>query len=357
MKKILTSVLVIAVWMIVPLTLWAVEVTRDVVSNKNTKVFYYGPGGNTYPVAPTVVATGWNSNPDFDDSGLDWVEASLYPNGAYLNPDELASPFYLTGAEWISYSNTGYGPAVSVPEERREVYLYRKTFKVPSVAYNVSGDVAIASDNYGWLYLNGVQVLEPRDPSKTGRNFESPPSTATIPAKLLACSNVLAAEVQDGCGDCGGSTQANGPTGTIFSLTLNYDLPDVDWRPPLTNSGIRKNGSTLPLKFRFNTKNGKLIKKMQYVYLAVHEGGFTETEPLGDTVAKWTLGTSVRHLRFSKGDGQYIANFQTQKLDLDDGPYTAVVHDGCTGQVLGTIPFELVGKKKEKDPKPPKPKK
>jgi hypothetical protein len=34
-----------------------------------------------------------------------------------------------------------------------------------------------------------------------------------------------------------------------------------------------------------------------------------------------------------------------------------VVHDGCTDEVLGYTEFELVGKKKEKDPKPPKPKK
>jgi hypothetical protein len=242
------------------------------------------------------------------------------------------------------------GPAVSVPEGRREVYLYRKTFKVPSVAYNVSGDVAIASDNYGWLYLNGVEVLEPRDLTEYDRNFFSPPSTAIIPARLLACNNVLAAEVQDGCGDCDPTqvlaNASNGPTATIFSLTLIYDLPEVDWRPPLTDSGfVRKNGSTLPLKFRFYTQTGKLIKKMQNVYLAVHEGGLTE--PLGDTVTQWTLGNSVRHLRFSKGDGQYIANFQTQKMDLDDGVYTAAVHDGCTDKVLGTIEFELVGSKKK----------
>ena len=80
-------------------------------------------------------------------------------------------PFDETKAEWISYSGTGYGPAVSVPEGTREVYLYRKTFKVPSVAYNVSGDVAIASDNYGWLYLNGVQVLEPVDLTEEDENF------------------------------------------------------------------------------------------------------------------------------------------------------------------------------------------
>ncbi len=40
MKKMLLSVLIIAVWMILPMTLWANEVTQDEVSNTNTKVFY-----------------------------------------------------------------------------------------------------------------------------------------------------------------------------------------------------------------------------------------------------------------------------------------------------------------------------
>ncbi len=54
MKKMLLSVLIIAVWMILPMTLWATEVTQDEVSNTDTKVFYYGPGGDQYPVTPTT---------------------------------------------------------------------------------------------------------------------------------------------------------------------------------------------------------------------------------------------------------------------------------------------------------------
>jgi hypothetical protein len=239
-------------------------------------------------------------------------------------------------------------------------------FKVPAVAYNVSAEAAIASDNYGWLYLNGTMVLEPKDLTEKGENFslETGPSTGLVPAKLLACNNVLAAEVQNGLGVCTPppnlptplAVVPNGPTGAIFSLTLDYELPDVVWQPPVTNldSG-RKNGSTLPLKFRFYTQEGKLIKQPQQVYLAVHEGEYADE--LGDIVAEWNLGNSVRNMRFSKGNGQYIANFQTNKMNLDDGPYTAVVHDVCTDEVLGYTEFELVGKKKEKDPIPPKPKK
>jgi hypothetical protein len=371
MKKMLSSVLVIAVWMILPMTLWANEVIQDEVSNTNTKVFYYGPGGDQYPVIPTTEfrpeVAGWNSDPGFTET--DWLLATrfLIPPVEYLVPTAPASPFNMTGAQWISYSETGAGPDIGEIGGARGVYLYRKTFRVPAVAYNVSADVAIASDNYGWLYLNGVEVLEPEDDTKNDRNFQAPPSTASISPKLLACDNVLAAEVQNGCGDCTNNipnapnAQAanlpNGPTGVIFSLTLDYELPDVVWQPPVTNLGSsgRKNGSTLPLKFRFYTQEGKLIKKVQYVTLAVHEGGIAD-QP-GDTVKEWKLGNSVRNMRFSKGNGQYIANFQTNKMNLDDGTYTAVVHDGCTDEVLGYTEFELVGKKKEKDPKPPKPKK
>ena len=360
MKKMLSSVLIIAVWMFLPMTLWANQVIQDEVSNADTKVFYRGLGGNGYPVTPTAgLPTGWNSDPSFNDSA--WLAASLFQHLDYLKPPDTF-PFSETGAQWISYSSNGMGPAVIPADGTREVYLYRKTFKVPAVAYNLSADVAIASDNYGWLYVNGKEVLEPWDRSEDDLNFQSPPSTGTIPPRLLVCNNVLAAEVQDGCGDCGGtSIIPNGPSATIFSLTLDYELPHVEWQPPVSNLGSsgRKNGSTLPLKFRFYTQDGKLIKQPQQVYLAVHEGRFPvdETEDLGDIVAEWNLGNSVRNMRFSKGNGQYIANFQTNKMNLDDGTYTAVVHDGCTDEVLGYIEFELVGKKKEKDPKPPKPKK
>lgn len=360
MKRIRLSVLVIAVWMILPMTLWATEVTRNVVSDTDTKVIYSGTGRSDYPVLPTTgLPGGWNSSPGFDDRS--WLQSYLYWHPAWLVPTDPVSPFYGTGAEWISISEIdGNGPDAGEADGYRGVYLYRKTFQVPAVAYNVSAEAAMASDNYGWLYLNGTMVLGPKDLEETDENFSARigPSTGLISSELLTCDNVLAAEVQNGCGDCGGSSIIpNGPTGTIFSLTLDYELPDVVWEPPVTNleSSARKNGSTLPLKFRFYTQDGKLIKKPQQVYLAVHEGVFTEE--LGEIVAEWYLGNSVRNMRFSKGNGQYIANFQTNKMNLDDGPYTAVVHDGCTDEVLGYVEFDLVGKKKEKDPKPPKPKK
>jgi len=63
------------------------------------------------------------------------------------------------------------------------------------------------------------------------------------------------------------------------------------------------------------------------------------------------LGNGVRHMRFAKGNAQYIVNFQTQKLNLKDGEFTAAVHDGCTQEVLGYIEFQI-GSPKDKG-KPP----
>jgi hypothetical protein len=338
-----------------PMAVWATEVTVWEVPDTNTKVFYFGKDGNSFPVTPADgLPVGWNSNPNFDDSG--WHPAFLYENAAWLEPSST-EPFGEAGAEWISIAGNGEGPDNALSDGSRGVYLYRKSFQVPATAYNIFGEVGIAADNYGWLYLNGEEVLAPRDVSDNDRNFQAPPSMGVIPVEeldKLLCNNVLAAEVQNGCGDCGGSSNSpNGVTGVVFSMRLDYELPDVVWHPPISHSNFSlKNGSTLPIKFRLLTQAGVLIKSMQEIYLAVHKGTFGE--PLGDVVAGWVSGKSVKHLRFSKGNGQYIANFQTNKKGLVDGDYTAVVHDGCTGQVLGYIEFELGSSKNNRGKKPPK---
>ena len=220
------------------MTLWAAEVS--VVSDTDTKVFYNGLRENS-SIKPTKGPAGWNSNPDFDDS--DWLVQHPYISMMLTLIQPSLPHLTESEAKWISYSGNGEGPDVNQADGTRGVYLYRQTFRFPGAAYIVSGNAAIASDNYGWLYVNGKKVLGPRDLSEAGRNFESPPSTGIVPSKLLACNNnVLAAEIQNGCGDCEpgvvSENDANGPTGTIFSLTLNYEVPNVDWRPPMTDSGL-----------------------------------------------------------------------------------------------------------------------
>jgi len=359
MKRRLSSLFFITLFMMLPIAVSATEVTVWEVSDTDTKVFYYGTDGNTFPVAPADgLPTGWNSNLNFDDGG--WPLAFLYKNSAWLDPSSTGL-FDEAGAEWISITGNGEGPDNALSDGSRGVYLYRKTFQVPATAYNISGDVALASDNYGWLYLNGEEVLAPKDLTSNDLNFQTPPSNGGIPVEQLdklVCNNVLAAEVQNGCGNCGGSSNIpNGVTGVVFSMRLDYELPDVVWQPPVSNSNFSlKNGSTLPLKFKLLTQDGVLITSMQEIYLAIHKGKYVE--PLGDIVAGWVLGKSVKYLRFDKGGGQYIANFQTNKMGLEDGWYTAVVHDGCTEETLGYIEFELSSQKNtnrgNRPPKSPK---
>lgn len=358
MRKRLSSFLFIAIFVMLPIAVWATEVSVTEVSDTDTKVLYNGLDGNTYPVSPAGGPTGWNSDPNFDESG--WSPTFSFKDPAWLDPTSTI-PFQGTvpQAKWISISEDGKGDDAGQKDGPRGVYLYRKIFQVPATAYNISGDVGIASDNYGWLYLNGEEVLAPYDQTINDRNFLAPPSTGIIAAEQLdklVCNNVLAAEVQNGCGTCGGSSNTdNGVTGVVFSMRLDYELPDVVWRPPVTNSNFSlKNGSTLPLKFELSTHNGILIKKAQEIYLAIHEGSFGE--PLGNIVAGWILGKGVKYLRFDKGEGQYIANFQTNKMKLQDGWYTAVVHDACTEEALGYIEFQLGSQKKtNRGNKPPKP--
>jgi len=349
MRNRLSSFLFIAIFVMLPIAVWATGVSVTEVSDTKTKVLDNGLDGSSYPVSPVGGLPGWISDPNFDDSG--WSPAFLSQDPAWTAT--------ISDAEWISISSDGKGTDFDESGGSRGVYLYRKIFQVPATAYNISGEVGIAADNYGWLYLNGDEVLVPKDVTNNDRNFLDPPSTGIIAAEQLdklACDNVLAAEVQNGCGNCGGQSPiANGITGVVFSMTLDYELPDVVWRPPVTNSNFSlKNGSTLPLKFQLFTQNGALIKSAQEIHLAIHEGGFVE--PLGNIVAGWILGKGVKYLRFDKGEGQYIANFQTNKMRLQDGWYTAVVHDACTEEALGYIEFQLGSQKKtNRGNKPPKP--
>ncbi len=346
MKKRLSPFLLIGIFVMLPIAVWATEVSVTEVSDTNTKVFYNELDGNSYPVSPAGGPTGWNNDPNFNESG--WSPAILFMDKTWLDPKGTI-PFQDAGAEWISISKDGKGPDVEQSDGSRGVYLYRKTFQVPATAYNIYGEVGIAADNYGWLYLNGEEVLAPRDLTENDKNFEAPASAGIIGIEQvdkLVCNNVLAAEVQNGCGNCGGTSSVkNGVTGVVFSMVLDYELPDVVWRPPVSNSNFSlKNGSTLPLKFRLFTQEGLLIKSALDIYLAVHEGGFVE--PLGNVVAGWVLGRGVNSLRFAKGAGQYIANFQTNKKKLQNGLYTAVVHDLCTDEALGYIEFQLSSQKK-----------
>ena len=338
MKRRISTGLVLGLALCVVLAgiVWASAAGVGVVSDTSAKVHYAGLiGGSSYPVTPASgLPANWNM-PGFDDTAWGW--AALYQHSAYLDPT-VTPPFDTNGAKWISINPSGAGPDYSTSTGTRGVYLYRKTLgPVPGVAYNVSGQAAIASDNYGWLYLNGTLILSPKDPTQYDRNFlaEVGPSTGSVPPAAVVCGmNVLAAEVQNGI-----SISRNGPTGAVFSVDLNYEVPDVVWQPPVTNADFAlKDGTTLPLKFKLYMQDGTLITDMQNVYLMVHGSGL-------DGGVTWNLGDGIDSLRFDPYEWYYITNFQTRDYTLTEGGiYTAVVHDSCTDETLGSIAFELNAK-------------
>ncbi len=202
MKRYLLLLAAMGVSLVVPVAIYANNVSQAEVSDIETKVFYFGLKGSAFPAEPVAGSpAGWNSDPNFDDSL--WSLAFLFQDLAYLDPTTIPL-FTGTGANWISISDDGLGEDSGQNDGLRGVYLYRKTFQVPATARNLSAEVGIAADNYGWLYLNGVGVLEPVDTSENDRNFLPPPSLGSVLPKLLVCNNVIAAEVQNGCGDCAG---------------------------------------------------------------------------------------------------------------------------------------------------------
>ncbi len=320
-------------------------------SDSPAKFFYDGLDGDKYPVERgSGLPTGWNNNPDFSDTG--WSPVSLYKHPAWLDPTlnlppSNLPPYISTSAKWIAPSAPlGAGPDYNQISGQdsgpRGVYLYRQLFQMPGTAYNISGKAAMGSDNYGWLDINGKQVLEPVNKSTPATNYAFPPSTGPIPSSVtgsLNCNNVLAAEVHNGTSTSG---SRNGPTGVIFSITLEYEIPNVMWKPPITNSQsfYLKDGTSLPLKFQLFANNGTLITEPKNVSLAVHR----EMGEGGELIEDWHLGEGIDNMRFDSSESNYIAVFKTKSYDLLVGEsykYTAFVQDGCTGLVLGSVSFKI----------------
>lgn len=313
-------------------------------SDPSAKVLYKGLGGDSYPVTREYgLPSGWNNN-SFNDTGWSPAQECLYP--FWLAPERDDSshdlpPYNSESALWIAPINalpeSCKGPDYAETSGARGVYLYRQVFQIPVTAYNVSGQAAMGADNYGWMDINGIQVLEPENKSKDDGNYVLP-STGLIPASVtgsLNCKNVLAAEVHNGI-----SVSRNGPTGVIFSITLDYEIPRVMWKPPITNpaSFHLKDGTSLPLKFNLLDTSGTLITEPKNVYLAVYRG----MSEGGELIEDWHLGEGIDNLQF--GNSNYIAIFKTKSHDLlvgESHKYTAFVQDGCTGLVLGSISFQI----------------
>ena len=84
---------------------------------------------------------------------------------------------------------------------------------------------------------------------------------------------------------------------------------------------------------------------MQYVYLAVYEG-WHSLNRLGDAGCPVDIGQQCQAPEILEWGRAIHCQFPDTEDGLDDGVYTAVVHDGCSDEVLGAIEFELVGSKR-----------
>lgn len=224
MKKILTlilaAVLVSGILFTVPVSA-VTSHTQTVDSHAGLTMYYYaGLGESSYPVTPASdLPVNWKTSADV--TGWSYVKA--YKNDAWFDPfSTLAFSWFAT---WVAPSdNDGAGPDYSTSTGERGVYLYKNIFNLPEGAYNIQAKAAIGGDNYAWLYLNGNQLLSPRDNSQYDRNFQTPPSTGAIPASYfnVGGENVLAAEIQNGV-----SIGRNGPTGVVYSIIITYDLNEA----------------------------------------------------------------------------------------------------------------------------------
>ena len=234
----------------------------------------------------------------------------------------IVDPLWPTieGAKWIT---------TKVEDPKETTYrLFKDSFTPPCTASVLSGTLQTAANSTEDVYLNG-QLLG------SGGNVLN-----TFTFTPIAGENVF-----DFVVETTGVQSGTNPAGLIYKAELNYGVADVLWRPPLIKSKrtIVKNGTTLPIKFRL-ASNGKVITDVSQVYLAVTGGG--------TTVARFDVGTGQNALRFgTEGGGQYIALFKTKNYNLQPGiQYTISVNDLCSGQELGSVKLQAIGK----NPKPKK---
>lgn len=243
----------------------------------------------------------------------------------------------MAGAAWVSSSYY-----VEAPCSADSWRLFHDEMALPCTAYNVDAtvDVAATADNAEEFYFNGALAGSDGEVEGPFTDNSEWNTILNYPISPQAGTNSLDFIVRNYSGS--DSPTAN-PTGLLYKVTVNYEVPDVVWQPPITNDAFElKDGTTLPLKFKLyeQGEDGALITDQQDVYLAVYAGG-CGTE-LGEPIVTWTLGSGVESLRFDPYEYYYIANFQTKSYDLVSGAvYRAVVYDACADEALGCIEFAV----------------
>jgi hypothetical protein len=304
MKKLVSISLAIALFVGIAAVVWANAGSVTVASR--TGIDVYGPldhyaalGDADWGSANPAVAT--------------WVHPS-WPS--------------IPGAVWISSSYQ-----VEAPYSANSWRWFHDEMTLPCTAYNIAASVVMATaDNAEEFYFNEVFVGSDGEVQGPFVDNYEWGTIVSYPISPTPGVNKLDFIVRNYAGT---NSQTGNPTGLIYKTTVDYEVPDVVWQPPITNDAFElKDGTTLPLKFKLYKQDGTLITDMQDVSMKV-EG------PAGE-VATWSLGDGVDNLRFDPYEFYYIANFQTKNFNLTDGAtYTAVVYDGCTNEALGEISFML----------------
>lgn len=147
----------------------------------------------------------------------------------------------IADATWISTSYYIGQDGGSIPNSSWR--LFHDDFTIPAGAYNISATLTITSDNAEEVYLNGVFVDS--DGEVQGSPVDNHEWSTVIDLSLTpqAGANSLDIIVRN----YPGSSSATGnPTGLIFKLVINYDLPlgiDVDVKPGSFPNSMNINGN------------------------------------------------------------------------------------------------------------------
>jgi len=318
MKKVLAAVLSLAVCFVLSTSVWAGS--GSVTVNSDTAVDVYGPLSGYADLGDEA----WGTS-------VQAVAAWVHP--AWLNYVDL-------DGMWISTSEDVVDPA------NDSWRWFHHEFPIPCSAYNVDvADVQATSDNAEEFYFNGefigsygevqgsfVDDMEWADVT----NYPVYPEPGINTLDFIVRNYFLNTE-----------NPKDNPTGLIYSLTINYEIPEVEWLPPVTHEPFTlKDGTTLPLKFQLFEQDGTLITERKNVILELY-GGECYDDTLNGMVASWELGEGVENLRFDEYEYYYIANFKTKDFENLPGKVYAVVRDGCdTNSILDAcMPFEISSEK------------
>ena len=303
--------------------------TLKISSDTNTKYtnqYVATTINRNFPVTPASgLPAGWNTVA-FDDTS--WKATSLCQLGGWMDPG-TKTPFSGNGAKWISVNPTCDVFDGTITDYNwmgdRGVYLFRTKFTAPGTALNLSADVALAADNYGFVSLNGTEILRSADLMENADNASPAalPATATVAVPALGCQNVVGVEIQNG----GNAIYTNSATGTLFSVTLTYQKPVVAWTNPSPGELVK--GGNIAIKFGLTTPTGTPLTAQGTIALAIY--GPSSPGSLGPLV------TNVAAADINFNHGNYSARIPVRSYPFVSGStYTAVVQDSCNADVLAS---------------------